>query len=123
MRVLVVEDDLSIAWVVCDDLTSRGHQVVLADNGLEAMKRIEEVRPDAIVLDLMMPVIDGWNFVEHYQEQTGGEVIPIVVVSAARAVPRSLEERGVLCYLAKPFVLDDLANVLTEIENKFVSVT
>ena len=114
MRVLVVEDDLSIAWVICDDLTERGHQVVLADNGLEALKRVEEARPDAIVLDLMMPFMHGWDFVERYQERTGGEVIPIIVVSAARAVPRSLEDRGVRGYLAKPFDLEDLARSLEE---------
>jgi two-component system, chemotaxis family, chemotaxis protein CheY len=114
MRVLVVEDDLSIAWVICDDLTERGHQVVLADNGLEALKRVEEGRPDVIVLDLMMPFMHGWEFVERYQEATNGEIIPIIVVSAARAVPRSLEALGVRGYLAKPFDMEELARTIED---------
>jgi DNA-binding response OmpR family regulator len=108
-RVLVVEDDTWIAWMVADELADRGYQVRTATNGLEALQRLEEGRPDVIVLDLMLPTMHGWDFVECYQQKTGGASLPIIVVSAAGGVSRSMEKRGVRRYLAKPFDLEELA--------------
>jgi twitching motility two-component system response regulator PilH len=109
-HVLVVEDDPWIAWMVADELTDRGCQVSMAGDGTEALHQLEESRPDVIVLDLMLPTMHGWDFVERYQQHTGGTRLPIIVVSAAGAVPRSLEKRGVRHYLRKPFDLEELAN-------------
>jgi DNA-binding NtrC family response regulator len=58
--------------------------------------------------------MNGWDFVERYQERTGGRVIPIVVVSAAGAVPRSLERRGVRHFLPKPFDVEQLARSVAD---------
>ena len=113
-RVLVVEDDAWIAWMITDDLAERGYEVSTARDGAEALRRLKTTRPDAIVLDLMLPGMNGWDFVERYQERTGGRVIPIVVVSAAGAVPRSLEARGVRHFLPKPFDLEQLARSMAE---------
>jgi DNA-binding response OmpR family regulator len=111
--VLVVEDDPWIAWMVADELTDRGCQVQTATDGAEALQQVEASRPDVIVLDLMMPRMHGWDFVEQYQQKTGGTSLPIIVVSAAGAVPRSMEERGVRHYLPKPFDLEELARYVT----------
>jgi two-component system response regulator MprA len=113
-RVLVVEDDPWIAWMIADDLAERGYQVTTARDGADALKRLAAARPDAIVLDLMMPGINGWEFVERYQQRTGGRAIPIVIVSAARAVSRSLEHKGVRQFLPKPFDLEQLARSVAE---------
>jgi CheY-like chemotaxis protein len=113
-RVLVVEDDAWIAWMIADDLADRGYQVSTARDGAEALRRLEAARPDAIVLDLMLPGINGWQFVERYQQCTGGWAIPIVIVSAARAVPRSLEHKGVRHFLPKPFDVEQLARSVAE---------
>ena len=113
-RVLVVEDDAWIAWMIAADLAERGYQVSTARDGAEALRRLKATRPDAIVLDLMLPKMNGWDFVERYQEHTGGRAIPIVVVSAAGAVPRSLERRGVRQFLAKPFDVEQLARSVAE---------
>ena len=113
-HVLVVDDDPWIAWMIADDLSERGYQVTTARSGAEALKRLEAERPHAIVLDLMMPGINGWDFVERYQQRTDGRPIPIVVVSAARAVPRSFEHKGVRQFLPKPFDLEQLARSVAE---------
>jgi CheY-like chemotaxis protein len=113
-RVLVVDDDAWIAWMIADDLADRGYEVATARNGAEALKCLAAAPPDAIVLDLMMPGITGWEFVERYQQRTGGRAIPIVIVSAARAVPRSLEHKGVRHFLPKPFDLEQLARSVAE---------
>jgi two-component system response regulator MprA len=107
--VLVVEDDPWIAWMVADELTDRGCQVETANDGAEALQHVEENRPDVIVLDLMLPTMHGWEFVERYQQKTGGTRVPIIVVSATGGVPRAMEKRGVRHYLRKPFDLEELA--------------
>jgi DNA-binding response OmpR family regulator len=112
---LVVEDDLPLASIITYESQAEGYEVVVARNGLEALKCVEVARPDAIVLDLMMPVVSRWDFVEQYRAHVGGEVIPIVVVSAAGAVPRSIEALGVRYFLPKPFDLEILAHRVAEI--------
>jgi DNA-binding response OmpR family regulator len=112
--VLVVEDDPWIAWMMADELADRGHEVQTAANGLEGLQRLEESRPDVIVLDLLLPAMQGWDFVEQYQEKTGGASLPIIVVSAASAVSRSMEARGVRRYLRKPFDLEELARCVAD---------
>jgi two-component system, chemotaxis family, chemotaxis protein CheY len=113
-RVLVVEDDPWISWMIADELIDRGFQVTTATTGAEALTSVEQARPDVIVLDLMLPVMHGWDFVDHYQQKTGGAMLPIVVVSAAGAVTRSLENRGVRCYLPKPFDVEELIRCVRE---------
>jgi CheY-like chemotaxis protein len=78
---LVVEDDQSIREVIRDVLQERGFRVIGAANGAEALDCLDTSRPDVMVLDLLMPVMHGWEFMESYRVRTGGEAIPIVVVS------------------------------------------
>ncbi len=103
-----MEDDDSIRRVIIDVLEERGFQVIGAANGSEALNRLTGPRPDLMVLDLLMPVMHGWDFMETYGERTGGEPIPIVVVSVNPALPRSFNRFGVRDVVAKPFDVDDL---------------
>ena len=114
-KVLVVEDDRPIAAMIADELGASGHQVEIACNGQEALMSLDSSPPDAIVLDLMMPKLNGWDFVEQYRAHTGGQMIPIVVVSAAGAVPRSMETLGVKRFLPKPFAIDVLEQCISEV--------
>jgi DNA-binding response OmpR family regulator len=114
-RVLVVEDDASIAALIADELACAGLDVVLAGNGADAMAELDNSRPDAIVLDLMLPVVHGWAFIEQYREHTGGAPIPIIVVSAAGAVTRSMESLGVRHFLPKPFLPEELSRLVAEV--------
>src|SRR5262249_18358315 len=82
--VLVVEDDRGIQWMIADDLADRGHTVLTACDGKEALECLRGTRPEVIVLDLVLPRVDGWEFARRYRTITGGSAIPIVVVSAAR---------------------------------------
>jgi CheY-like chemotaxis protein len=106
--VLVVEDDESIRNVIIDVLRDHGFRVVTAANGAEALDQLEATRPDVMVLDLLMPVMHGWDFMESYADPTGGMVIPIVVVSVNPALPRSFNRFGVRSVIGKPFKVDDL---------------
>lgn len=110
--VLVVDDDPDILEAVCDILEGEGYRVARARNGREALARIDEERPLLILLDLMMPVMDGHAFAQvlHGRERDRG--IPIVVISAD-GDPQKAAALGARGFLAKPFDIDAL---LSEVE-------
>lgn len=105
--VLVVDDDPDILDAICDILEVEQYRVARARNGLEALERVEAERPAVILLDLMMPVMDGLTFARVLRERNVAAGVPILVISAdgnpARA--SSIGARG---YLAKPFDIDTL---------------
>jgi DNA-binding response OmpR family regulator len=105
--VLIVDDDESITEFVCWVLGDEGHDVVSAPNGAAALKLVEELRPDLILLDMRMPVMDGWQFAKAYRA-SGRDGVPIVVLTAARDAAQSARDIGADGYLGKPFNLDDL---------------
>ena len=110
-QILVVEDDASIRGLLSEVLRDDGYEVSEARNGIEALEAVGERRPDLIVLDLMMPIMDGWTFVEECRRSRVCDEVPIVVTSAAHDLPRTAEllrSFGVRTCLAKPFDVDGL---------------
>ncbi len=110
-RILLVEDDDAIRGVVSDVLRDGGYEVYEAINGADAMEQLDKGRPDLIVLDLMMPVMDGWQFVEQFRQKSFSREVPIVVTSASHDLPKTAERLrslGVRTCLAKPFDVDGL---------------
>jgi len=112
--VLIVEDEEAIREVIADVLEDHGFRVLSAGNGAEALQCLDTVRPDVMVLDLLMPVMHGWAFMEAYAERTGGAPIPIVVVSVNPALPRSFTRFGVRHIIAKPFDVDALLDAVED---------
>ena len=114
-RILVVEDDDAIRGVVSDVLRDGGYEVYEAINGADAMEQVDDQRPDLIVLDLMMPVMDGWQFVEQFRHKPFSNQVPIVVTSASHDLPRTaerLKSLGVRTCLAKPFDVESLLTLI-----------
>ncbi len=104
-RVLVVDDDASIRELLSTVLEDDGYEVVPAANGEDALAVCARWRPDVIVLDLMMPVMDGWTFAKRLRER---DDIPIVVLSAANDLERHAKSVGATEVIGKPFDLDQL---------------
>jgi len=104
-RVLVVDDDASIRELLSTVLEDDGYEVVPAANGEDALAVCARWRPDVIVLDLMMPVMDGWTFAKRLRER---DDIPIVVLSAANDLERHAKSVGAIEVIGKPFDLDQL---------------
>src|SRR5262249_43354176 len=110
-RILVVEDDDAIRGLVSEVLRDDGYQVREAANGVEALETVREAPPDLIVLDLMMPVMNGWTFLEECRRANSCAEVPVVVTSAAHDLARSadrLRTMGVRTCLAKPFYMEGL---------------
>jgi two-component system chemotaxis response regulator CheY len=105
--VLVVDDDPDILATVEQILEIEGYAVLSARNGAEALSVLESHRPDVIILDLMMPVMDGWEFRRRLNGHPASDT-PIIVVSADRDIARKAATIQADGYIAKPFDLDDL---------------
>ena len=105
-QILVVEDDEAIRGLLTEVLRDDGYDVREAANGAEALEYVRGHRPDLIVLDLMMPVMDGWTFAERLREQR--RKIPIIVISAANDVKRHARAVGAVDVIPKPFDIDSL---------------
>ena len=105
-NVLVVDDDADIRELLVGMLTDEGYTAESAPNGRDALAILDRWRADAIVLDLMMPVMDGWTFVERLRER--GREIPIVIISAAGELGRHAARLGVTEIVEKPFDIETL---------------
>jgi CheY-like chemotaxis protein len=102
----VVDDDPAIRDLVADALQDEGYVVTTAANGAEAVEAIEQRRPSLVLLDMRMPVLDGWGFAQAMRER--GVRLPIVVMTAAEDARRWCDEIGGDACLSKPFDLDEL---------------
>jgi CheY-like chemotaxis protein len=111
--ILVVDDDPTILATVAETLDLEGYPVVTATNGVEALEAIERVLPSLVLLDMRMPVLDGWGFVRVLRER--GLSLTVVVMTATADARRWANEIGAQGVLPKPFDLDDL---IAEVERR-----
>jgi CheY-like chemotaxis protein len=115
-RVLVVEDECLIRTCLAEGLADAGYEVTTADNGAEALERIREVRPDAVLLDLLMPVMDGLAFLHQRHSDPRLAGVPVVVLSAGGvSALRDASALRATAVLSKPIDLDVLAAVLEHV--------
>ena len=106
-RILVVEDDESIRTFVQMALVDAGHEVVEASNGAAALALLGPAQPDVILLDMLMPVMDGWEFAQRYRQLPGPHA-PIIVLTAARDSAQRADEIDATGVLDKPFRMQAL---------------
>ncbi len=104
--VLVVDDDPAILATVSEILDFEGYPVETASNGKEALKSLERRRPSLVLLDMRMPVLDGWGFARALRER--GITLPVIVMTAAQDARRWADEIGAAGHVSKPFELPEL---------------
>lgn len=102
-QVLVIEDDPSIREALADLLRDLGYDVSEARNGLEGLRQASERRPDLILLDLMMPAMDGWKFREAQKQDALLIDVPVIVISAFAAAEDDVTLGDVAARFSKPF--------------------
>jgi two-component system chemotaxis response regulator CheY len=104
--ILIVEDEQDLSDLLLDVLETEGHRARTAGNGLEALSRIKERRPQLILLDMMMPVMDGWQFIERLRANEEWTNIPVVVMTAVYDMSSLERKTGAKAILTKPFDIE-----------------
>jgi chemosensory pili system protein ChpA (sensor histidine kinase/response regulator) len=115
-RVLVIDDDLPLRGMLAAALRQAGFQVLLAGDGAEGHRAVTIHKPDVIILDLAMPRMNGWDFLQKLKETGYLGVLPIIVVSAHLLVePQAILQMGVKAILPKPFNLPELIDIIEHV--------
>ena len=112
-RVLVVEDDTDLRESICTVLADAGYTSWAAENGEVALERARAERPCVILLDLMMPIMNGWEFRSEQLRDPNLSSIPVIIMTAdgrAREKAQALHAD----YLKKPITLDALLNLVDD---------
>jgi DNA-binding response OmpR family regulator len=112
-RVLVVDDEPAIRALVAKIVERAGHPVDTARDGAEAIEKIEQTQYSVVVLDLMMPNIDGYGLIQHLKARAGVKPAVIVVSAGDSAALRQLDGAMVHSILRKPFDIDVLGDLIT----------
>jgi len=112
--ILVVDDDPGILDAVAELLRLEGYEVVTAANGMAALEAIDRARPALVLLDMRMPVLDGWGVARMLAER--GVRVPILVMTAARDGASWASEIGADGFLSKPFGIGDLLEAVRRVE-------
>jgi DNA-binding response OmpR family regulator len=116
--VLVVDDEPQVVLMLQFSLEAEGFRTYSARNGRAAMNEVRERHPQLMLLDIMMPVMDGWSVLEELQSLPEDERPRVVVVSARSSLRDRAKaaELGADAFVAKPFNVDDLLGVIHKLE-------
>jgi len=117
-RVLVVDDEPQVVWMLQFSLEAEGYQTFAARDGMTALDEVREHHPRLMLLDIMMPLMDGWSVLEQIRALPEQERPRVVVVSARSSLRDRAKaaELGADAFVAKPFNVDDLIGVLHDLE-------
>jgi CheY-like chemotaxis protein len=111
--VLVVDDDVNIRRMIIAALKREGYRFVEAANGREALDAMRRDKPSAVVLDLMMPIVSGWDVLRERAADPELMKIPVIIISATRSPElASAMDQGICAFLPKPFDISALASLV-----------
>jgi CheY-like chemotaxis protein len=111
-RILVIEDDETLRETLAEVLIDEGHEVRAAAHGDEALDYLDGWVPDLIVLDLMMPTMDAYEFRERQRQRNAAPGAPTLVISAARDIQAAAARLEADDWIAKPFLLDEVIDAI-----------
>lgn len=109
-RVLVVDDEPMVRETLGQVLIDEGYVVDLAVDGASALERVHAARPDAILLDLMMPGMNGRQFLQALRDEPAYENVPVLIMTAVHGLELNLASSGASVVVEKPFNVDELLN-------------
>lgn len=119
-KILIVDDEKDIVETLSFMLKTKGYEILTAYDGEEGLKLAKEERPDLIILDVMMPKINGYKICRLLKYDAKYKNIPIVMVTARSQEGDKLigEETGADKYITKPFEFSDILEVISELTDK-----
>ena len=112
--ILIVEDEFAIADMLAATLEDEGYKIILAGNGREGLARLADSRPDLIISDIMMPIMDGRKMLQIMQTEHNVDGIPIILMSAADEATGLVDNRTIF-YVNKPIDLIQLIDLVASI--------
>jgi CheY-like chemotaxis protein len=112
---LIVDDEFGVLEVLEFILKDAGFSVASALNGQDALTRLKEVKPDLLILDLMMPILDGIGVIEAIRSNDGLKSIPIILVSALSEHAVRLRCTEYNAFLRKPYKIEDLMQAISKL--------
>jgi two-component system KDP operon response regulator KdpE len=116
--VLVVDDDPEIRLLLQISLEADGFEVIVAADGAEGLERIAADAPDVVLLDVMMPVLDGWGVLDALDTSTAPPIIVISGWSNHDRAPLTVAlEKGAVDFVPKPFDMDALPRIIEHVAN------
>ncbi len=115
-KVLVIDDEPDIREIVRLYLCDEGYEVIEAGNGQEGILKAQQQKPDVIILDIMMPGINGFEVAKHLKDDPNTKDIPIIILSVL--AQDSQYRQGILDYISKPFRQEELVNTIHKIFEK-----
>jgi CheY-like chemotaxis protein len=110
--ILVVDDEFGIAKLLQDVLVDEGHGVMLATNGRQALEKAAEQRPDLVITDFMMPVMDGASLVRAFAADPALRNIPVAIMSALPEAAVAARCSGYALFVRKPFRIFDVIDLI-----------
>ena len=115
-KILIADDEQQLALAMKIRLQSKGYQVVTASDGRAALDMAEAEQPDLVILDVLMPVMDGYSTLRELNTKFGRGKIPVIILTARDRMKDLFELEGIEDYVIKPFDHEDL---LVRIERAF----
>ena len=116
-KILIVDDEEDIAFSIARRLSANGHEAICAEDGLEGLRRAQTENPDLIILDLMLPKMDGYKVCRLLKFDERYKRIPIIMLSARSQETDIAQgrETGAECYMTKPFDSGELLAKINEL--------
>lgn len=114
--ILIADDEQELALAIKIRLESKGYHVMMVSDGKAALEMVQQQRPDLVLLDVMMPVMDGYSTVRELNTKFGRGKVPVIILTARDRMKDLFELEGIEDYVVKPFDHEDL---LLRIERVF----
>jgi DNA-binding response OmpR family regulator len=116
MRILVIDDDPDLLMLCRINLALDGHEIVEASSGREGLQLLASCEPDVVLLDVMMPAIDGLEVLRTIRDETTTHDLPVVIVSARVGIEDRIAARdaGADAFISKPFAPELLVDTLKQ---------
>ena len=116
-KILVVEDEIDIAKIISMRLVSQGYDVVVANDGMQAVALAHSEKPDLIILDIMLPAGRGDSVLDNLKMAAITSIIPVIVLTALKdeEYKQRILEKGVEAYLEKPYQAEILTSTIDKV--------